>query len=543
MGKVLAKICPKSADNSYTSNAYFQAWQRTVEDRDGPADDASSYSSGSSPFRRITGWRSGEDITKVYRFGQLTGCGGFAKVLLAQPLLPEVSDHLSVVKTVHKSDRLVDSFAMREAELLRQLDHPNIVKFQEVYEDPESFHLVLEYLRGGTLLDYLLAPNIKDTGLQTDLQITPAVTQIAEARGRQLDPTTTERILWQVLVAVAYLHSNSIVHGDLKPENLVFDEPPTDASGSQTTACLKLVDFGLAQVTTKRTQLTTFSGSRYFLAPEVLNSSYTEKRDIWSIGVLLYVMLSGTFPFFGDSDEQLFDSIRRGDYPEEPLRHAPTHLQGLVRSMLAVQPDARWGASGYLAHDCLLHHRSELVSTARQLLTPDALARLKRGRPDSMTRREVANIILSTHHDWPPPERDLVRQARTVFLAVDSDCSGCLDFDKLECFLRGVSPDPETDADLVLHHSRKQQLSYTEWLVSWLPLEVVFAEQKVRSAFAWVDVDSDGSVCISDLEVVMARTGRRFTRSQLELMISEVDTNNDRRWSWQEFKQHFDWED
>lgn len=540
MGKILAKLCPGGWDNSYTSNPYFQEWKQTLEDKDSQEDMRSSYSSGSGPFKRVAGWRSAEDISKVYIFGRLTGTGGFAKVLLAQPVMLNTTAKLSVVKTIPKSDHLIDSYAMREAEILRKLDHPNVVKFQEVYEDEESFHIILEYLRGGTLLEYLLSQHQSNTSGMPGGLATSQTGELSTAEVVPISPQVVEYLLWQMLVAIAYLHANSIVHGDLKPENFVFEQRLNGSLDELDLPVMKLIDFGLAEVVKKRRKLTIFSGSRYFLAPEVISSSYTEKRDIWSLGVLLYVMLAGSFPFYGNSDKELFSAIQSGIYPQEPLQNAPEHLRTLVASMLSRNPEERWTAAGYLGQEALAKFGRTLCSKSRRMFDQHVLTRVKRRKPLSLTRMEVSYIILSMQADWSPSDKEFISEARCIFLSIDTNYKGVVNFEKLESFLQSISEDPEGDADLILQNSLKQELTYSDWLINYLPEEVLYRPDKIGRVFTWMDVDCDGMVSISDLQIVMARTGRRFTRSQLDLMISEVDTNNDRLWSRMEFLQHFD---
>lgn len=111
----------------------------------------------------------------------------------------------------------------------------------------------------------------------------------------------------QILSAVVYCHANKVVHRDLKPENLLLESDEPNAK-------LKVIDFGVSQVFDKTKKMTTKIGTPYYIAPEVLNKSYTEKCDVWSCGVILYVLLSGSQPFAGNKEFEVCQKIKKGVY-------------------------------------------------------------------------------------------------------------------------------------------------------------------------------------------------------------------------------------
>ena len=174
-----------------------------------------------------------------------------------------------------------------EMAILRQLDHPNILKLYEVFEDNRKFFLVTEYCKGGELFD-----EITNEGSFTE--------QKAAA------------YIEQVLRAISYCHGLGIVHRDLKPENLLIDKDQNNI--------LKLIDFGTAVTYLKGGKLEGVHGTSYYIAPEVLKSVYDERCDVWSIGCILYVLLSGRAPFDDEDDAIVAQKVLRGEYD---LRSAP----------------------------------------------------------------------------------------------------------------------------------------------------------------------------------------------------------------------------
>ena len=158
---------------------------------------------------------------------------------------------------------------VEEIEILKELDHPSICRVIDIFEDRKKFYFVQEYLAGGGLFESL----INNVGF----------TENASAL-----------IIRQILSAVAYLHSKNIAHRDIKPENIMFE--------SNDSLNVKLLDFGNSRKMGKNTAMQGVYGTAYYVAPEVLSGTYNEGCDIWSIGVILYLLLSGSPPFDGNDD-------------------------------------------------------------------------------------------------------------------------------------------------------------------------------------------------------------------------------------------------
>lgn len=165
-----------------------------------------------------------------------------------------------------------------EVEILKTLNHPNIIKIYEIIEEPRRLHIITELCTGGELYENIIAC-------------------------KRLTENKAAYYMQQLLSAVSYCHSHGIVHRDLKPENLLLQSDAPDAP-------LKVIDFGTSRRFTTAKALTKFVGTVYYIAPEVLKEQYDEKCDVWSCGVILYIMLCGTPPFNGKSDAEIFNKIR-----------------------------------------------------------------------------------------------------------------------------------------------------------------------------------------------------------------------------------------
>ncbi|EEQ38806.1 putative serine threonine-kinase [Clavispora lusitaniae] len=220
----------------------------------------------------------------------------------------------------------------RELEILRKLDHPNIVKLKSFYEDIENYYLVMELVPGGDLMDFVAANGA-------------------------IGEDATQVITRQVLDGIAYVHKLGISHRDLKPDNILImqDDP----------ILVKITDFGLAKISDNATFMKTFCGTLAYVAPEVITGKYDHSQDspvnysnlvdIWSLGCLVYVLLTSHLPFNGKTQTQMFQKIKSGEYHESPLNSYKISPEGrdFLNRCLQVDPRNRIVAEDAIKHPWL----------------------------------------------------------------------------------------------------------------------------------------------------------------------------------------------
>lgn len=214
-----------------------------------------------------------------------------------------------------------------EVNVLRELrGHENIIRLYDVFCVDNELFIITELGRGGDLF-HLLTTHPKH-----------GVTEAYAAK-----------TIAQMLSAVGFLHSRSICHRDLKLENWVLE------SGKDVWSQLKLIDFGLSTHFTPGHRLSRVVGSSYYVAPEVLKKSYTEACDLWSLGVIAYMLLSGAPPFYGKNDEAIKASIVQGEYtfPHELFRDVSDEAMAFVSTLLAYNIEYRYTADQALIHPWL----------------------------------------------------------------------------------------------------------------------------------------------------------------------------------------------
>ena len=264
-------------------------------------DTGSSFSRRSSilfeKFSRLS------DYKKKYEFLSILGTGGFGKVrLYRDKKCPDMKFAIKTIKKTFINKHGIASIK-REVEILRKLDHPNIVNYYETYEDDQYIHIVMEYIPGDNLLKMVSNKSYTDVSERDIMEITVVL-----------------------LKTVQFLHNNNIVHRDLKPENILFS-----INGDYQS--LKLIDFGLS--IGFREKDTYRVGSPYYMAPEMLHGEFSFANDIWSLGVILYFMITGRQPFHAKSRSRIADKIKQGKY-DKPLlakNHCSDELKDLIKKI------------------------------------------------------------------------------------------------------------------------------------------------------------------------------------------------------------------
>lgn len=252
------------------------------------------------------------NIKKFYKFKETLGSGTFAKVKKAVRRSDKMTVAVKIIDKAVLEKRDLDSLH-EEVEIMNKVDHPNCVKLIEMFETPTHLYLVMELLAGGELYDRII---LRKTHTEPEAAL----------------------MLQQVGSALKHLHSLGVTHRDLKPENLLFVSKDFNSS-------LKITDFGLAKCRPNKGKLMlSCCGTPAYVAPEVLNRiGYTEAVDVWSLGVIFYILLCGFPPFQNDNTVKLYSQIRKGEYgfPSPFWDKVSKEAKDLVKAMITVDPKER----------------------------------------------------------------------------------------------------------------------------------------------------------------------------------------------------------
>ena len=241
--------------------------------------------------------------------------GKFGVVFLGKHLLTGEKVAIKVIDKLQHKQRTLDEIK-REAEIIKRLDHPNIIKVNQIIDTEKVFYIIMEYASNGDLFHRL------DLG--------------------RMDENEARDKFSQILLAVRYCHDvQNVIHRDLKPDNVLFDSQYN----------IKIADFGLSEEFTTGELLNTFCGTPEYMAPEVFKGQKFDgpKVDVWSLGIMLYEMLTATIPFPGSDWPQIIERVLRGKYYEP--EYLSENCKDVIRKMLVLEPSKRATLNEVMEHD------------------------------------------------------------------------------------------------------------------------------------------------------------------------------------------------
>eukprot|EP00803_Ostreobium_quekettii_P003416 evm.model.scf_125.8 EVM.evm.TU.scf_125.8 scf_125:84167-97301(-) len=445
-------------------------------------------------FRRVL-CRETPDIEAEYELGEKLGQGKFGITRMA---VNRATTEKAACKSILKRKILGTEEVEREIEVMHHLaGHPNIVQLKGVYEDRHHIHLVMELCSGGQLLDRI----------------------VSKGRYSERDAATACRTMVQV---VSHCHKMGVIHRDLKPENFLLvdggDEP-----------MLKAIDFGLSVFFQEGEVLEHIVGSPYYVAPEVLQKHHGKELDIWSCGVILYILLSGTPPFNGRTEAQIFDSILKGslDLESGPWPRISKGAKDCVQLMLCREPRERASASELLQHPWL----KEDGTASEEPLDHSIVSRIQHFSAMNKLKKEAFKVIATC---MPKEE---IEGLKRMFHEIDADNSGTITVDELrkglhnkgeflpESELQRLMDDMDVDGNGVV--------DYNEFLAATLNLRGLQNDEKLMMAFKHFDTDNSGYITHDELIEGLRETGS--SEDSVRQILAEVDKDDDGRIDYEEF--------
>jgi calcium-dependent protein kinase len=361
--------------------------------------------------------------------------------------------------------------------VLKMQDHPNVIKLYEYYEDSANLYLILEYADGGELFD-----------------------RLHEQTGSRYTEAEAARLLFKMCAAIGYIHYMGVTHRDLKLENFIFEGKAQDSN-------LKLIDFGLSsKYGSSLRRMSTMVGTPYYIAPEVLNQTeavtasrgYTNACDCWSIGVIAYMLLSGTPPFKGRRDREVLQAVKRGKYTLSGPRweSISEDAKDFIRHLLVYNPAKRMTAEQALKHPWLHSAKHEAGGRA---LDPEILTTLRDfSRMTAFKRAAMEAIAFSM-------SAQSVSHLRDAFTRLDVDQSGFVTLREFAKVMQqaGMAKDEATSVFRQIDQDHSGSISYTEFLAATLPKRFWLSRERVHDAFSRLDVDNTAYITPGNLRQVM----------------------------------------
>jgi len=441
--------------------------------------------------------KSKEPIYRVYKIIKRMNDGSFGRIYLAEH---KITHEQRAIKELEKS-RMAEVSEQKkffqEVEILSTLDHPNILKIHEIFEDARRFYMITEACEKGELFDYLI-------------------------QSQRLTEHVTAHIMLQMLSAVCFCHEKGIVHRNLKPENLLIDS--IAANGEVT---IKVIDFGTSTLFTGGAQkMNTQLGTPYYIAPEVLNMEYDEKCDLWSCGVILYVLLSGQPPFGGDTDEEILNAIRVGkfSFPANMWEHVSKDAKALITSLLKKNPAERPSARECLQNPWLLKVRAKTLSNTAP--TEGSLMNLRSFHQGQHFKQAFMTFIATQLLS-----KEQTEALRKEFQSMDTDGDGKLSREELlEGYCRIM---PEEKAIEIVNHVMNTAdtdgsgfIEYSEFIAAAISHDTLLSKNNLEAAFNACDVDHSGKLSKAELKEMMG--GSKVEHEEVwAKLIEDADKDGD----------------
>jgi len=400
------------------------------------------------------------------------------------------------MKSIHLS-RVTDPVFVEELKneiaILKKLDHPHIVKAMETYEHRNQIFIVMELCSGGDL--YSRDPYTE-----------------AEAA----------RIVTSVVSAIAYMHSKNICHRDLKYENIMFVNNDPRAE-------VKLIDFGLS-AKFAGADMTEGVGTIYTMAPEVLKGSYTNQADMWSIGVITFMLLSSQMPFYGRKRRHIVEQVMAGKFEFKGRRwkRISEQAKAFCEELLVVDPEERADAEQALSMAWLNRRFTATVRNPYEEEIQNANANLLKYAKYAKIKK-IALMIVS--HKSTTSEIGILRK---VFQKYDTKKDGQLSYEEFKAALKdaGYSEDQYRSIFDAVDLDGTGKIRYTEFLAATIEAQGAISEERLAEAFDRMDADDSGFISKENLSALL---GEEFPQSEINAIIDEADITRDGKISYSEF--------
>ncbi len=444
--------------------------------------------------------------TERYYIINAIGKGGYGKVykvmnrengiIRAMKSIP-----LDKIRLISNSSKIFSRKKFNpEVEILKNLDHPNIIKIYEIYVTSTSFHIISEYCPGGDLFDKLEYHNY-------------------------FSEKQVAYLMRQILSSVSYLHDNNVIHRDIKLENILVASQTDDNFMD-----IKMIDFGSSLFKTN-TLLKDSVGSVNYIAPEVILGKYNEKCDLWSCGVLMYTLLSGEMPFYGIDKRAVLQNVVAGKYNfiSPNWKKVSSSAKNLIKALLNKDIDKRLSAKQALNHEWFneVYDRKEVKKPSENII---------KNFFSNSKSKEFQKMVVTYIVHYLLPEDD---EIRNTFIALDKDGDGKLTKADLLSARKSIEDSTMVTQNIDDFMSETDDdndgfITYEEFLKASFDKSKILTEKNLKKAFQIFAKSGKNKICVKNLKNVFGN--KKMDNEKLwKGMISEFDFDGDGEISYNEF--------
>ncbi|CAK62506.1 unnamed protein product (macronuclear) [Paramecium tetraurelia] len=441
-----------------------------------------------SPNLLIRKQNDGEKFLFHYEIIKKLGQGGFGEVYQVRHLKTKL---IRAAKVVIRQSIENESLLFRETEILKTLDHPNIVKILELFSDNQHFYIITECLDGGELLDRVRT-------------ITNYSEEIAKT------------YMKQILSAMIYCHERKIVHRDLKPENILFDTLDINSN-------LRVIDFGASEKMMSK-KLTTKIGTPYYLAPEILRSNgYDEKVDVWSCGVILYILLIGKAPFRGKNRYETLQLAQQAkiEFNAQIIQRISQDALDLIKLMIEKDPNKRISMKEAMSH-------SWIQMQSQKSLNFDQTFFRNITQFKGYNNLRVAIYQFITIQTLKKEECEKCLEA---FKRLDNNGDGVLSEEEILQGMLMVNINQITSQNMIkeimsqMDTNDSGKIDFTEFITASVMQEKRILKESLRAAFRLFDLDGNGTISRSEIQEIFG--GIQIDNNAWQEILTSCDDNKD----------------
>lgn len=422
-----------------------------------------------------------EPITNYYRMEKILGSGKYGVVRKGYAI--DDPSRFVAIKIIDMK-KLSSQFhsLVQEILTLKKVDHPNIVSIHEMFKDEEKLYLVMEHVEGMELFDFV-----------TD-------------RFKLMESEAVE-IIEQLVKVIRYLNSLGICHRDLKPENIIIN---------QKTLQIKLIDFGLSAYFDEVNQLRSKVGTPYYVAPEVLDGNYNKECDMWSIGVITYILLVGYPPFNSKSMKIIYDKIRSGkaEFYQSEWENLSKEALDFTNKLLQKSLDKRMTPGQALKHPWITNKESFVGE-----ISTSVLKKLANFRSPDKLKKEIYQFLASNI------KAETINQMNIYFHSLDTDKTGLIriddvlnKFEELNCRSSRLIKLQE-----LYSQNKDLKINYSDFMTRVLDIAKEVEHDDLIKAFKHFDSDGSGKITKEDLKNLMRRKGENLDDQELDELLKQVD--------------------
>jgi len=411
----------------------------------------------------------------------------------------KATKQIRAVKIINKK-KIDEEKLRKEIQMIKHLDHPNILKIYDVFYDTENFYIVSELCTGKELFEHI-----------------------------QKQATITEemaaKIMKGLLSAISCIHRNNYAHRNIKPESLRFDRDAPEA-------IIKITNFTNAEAISDYEPFKELLGTPEYLAPEMIDGLYNNSVDLWACGITLYIMMCGQAPFTGKSRQEVFDSIKNKplEFKENVWSQVSNECKDLIQKLLAK------GLAERVTADQALQHAWFRMKLAEQKIdennVKETLERLKNFRVEKKVQSAILTFM--AHYVATKEEKD---KLLNVFQALDTNNDGQVSKAELKegfnkFLLKTVNID-EIFAELDKNQS--ENIEYSEFVTMMMDKNVVRSQANLKAAFDLLDKDHSGKISAEELREAFGAEVVLFDDAYWRELLAEADKDGDGFIGFQEF--------